>query len=348
MFSETMLVESVFAFFWALILCSFAIPPIIFLSIRKRLLDEPGERRVHVDSTSRLGGLAIFASFISAITIFGDFSRPEYAMQQILAGVILLFFAGVKDDIVPITAFKKFFVQLLATGVLVFVGGLRVSSLHGFMGIYGLENIGMSYAFTFVMIIAIVNAINLIDGLNGLAGSLVFVMSLVFGVFLNEINSPISVMCFATAGAMIGFLKFNMIDGKIFMGDSGSLVVGFLIAVFSVSYLESDLADHSKTPHLCIAILIVPLFDTLRVFITRLLQGRSPFSPDKNHIHHLLMRFGFSQTNTVFLLIGFNVSAIVLVYFLPILDLTYFVVGISVFAILVSLFFKLTDKEELV
>jgi UDP-GlcNAc:undecaprenyl-phosphate/decaprenyl-phosphate GlcNAc-1-phosphate transferase len=348
MFSETMLVESVFAFFWALIMCSFAIPPIIYLSIRKRLLDEPGERRVHVDSTSRLGGLAIFASFISAISIFGDFSSPRFAMQQVLAGVILLFFVGVKDDIVPITAFKKFFVQLLSTGIVVFVGGLRVSTLHGFMGVYGLENIGMSYAFTFVMIIAIVNAINLIDGLNGLAGSLVFVISLVFGVFLYQVSSPLSVMCFATTGAMIGFLKFNMLDGKIFMGDSGSLVVGFLVAVFSVSYLQSDLTEYSKTPHLCIAILIVPLFDTLRVFITRLLQGRSPFSPDKNHIHHLLMRFGFSQANTVFILIGFNVFVILLVNFLPHLDLTYFVLGISAFAILVSLFFRLTEKEELV
>lgn len=346
MFSEPMLVECVFAFLWALIMCSFAVPPIIYLSFRKKILDVPDDRRVHIDSTPRLGGLAIFASFASAVTIFGDFSQKHFAVQQIFAGVILLFFAGVKDDIVPITAFKKFFMQLLATGIVVFVGGLRVTSLHGFMGVYGLENIGMSYAFTFVTIIAITNAINLIDGLNGLAGSLVLLMSLVFGVLFYVQGSPMGVLAFATAGAMIGFLKFNMLDGKIFMGDSGSLVIGFLMAVFCVNYLESDLSELSKTPHLCIAILIVPLFDTLRVFITRIIQGRSPFSPDKNHIHHKLIDLGFSQIATVLILLLVNSVFIFLVMNLPLIDINYFIFSVIILAILLSVFFKFTDKKQ--
>ena len=347
MFSESMLVESVFAFLWALIMCSFAVPPIIFLSFRKKLLDIPtDDRRVHQDSTPRLGGLAIFASFVSAVTIFGDFSHKEYAIQQIFAGVILLFFAGVKDDIVPITPFKKFFVQLLATGIVVFIGGLRVTSLQGFMGVFELENIGMSYAFTFIMIIAITNAINLIDGLNGLAGSLVLLMSLVFGILFYIQDSPLCILAFSTAGAMIGFLKFNMLDGKIFMGDSGSLVIGFLMAVFSVTYLETDLSETSITPHLSIAILIIPLFDTLRVFITRIIQGRSPFSPDKNHIHHKLMDLGFSQFTTVLVLLLANLIIIIFVLQVPVFNINYFVLSLVLIAISVSLFMKFKDKQN--
>ncbi len=345
MISESMSVESVFAFLWALVVCSFSMPPIIFLSFRKKLLDVPDDRCVHIDSTPRLGGLAIFAGFMSAVMIFGDFIRPFFAMQHILAGVLLLFFAGLKDDIVPITPFKKFFVQILATGIVVFVGGLRVTSLHGFMGVIGLTNIGISYAFTFVMIIAITNAINLIDGLNGLAGSLVLLISIIFGVFFYNLDSPIAILCFALSGALIGFLKYNLIEGRIFMGDSGSLVIGFLVAVFCVSYLQSDLSETSKTPHLCIAIIVVPLFDTLRVFVTRIIQGRSPFSPDKNHIHHRLMQLGLSQLATVATLLLVNIAIVSFVYFLPKLDLTIYVSTLGILAISVSLVFRITEKK---
>lgn len=343
---ESLLIESIFAVSWALILCIFAIPPIIFLSHSKKILDEPSDRRIHLDSTPRLGGLAIFAAFMSAATIFGDFSQEEYAVQQLMAGTLLLFFAGVKDDIVPITPFKKFFVQLMATGIVVFVGGIRVTCLHGFLGVIGLENIGMSYAFTFVTIIAITNAINLIDGLNGLAGSLVMLVSIVFGCFFYQMNSPLAVIAFALTGSLAGFLRYNFSSGRIFMGDSGSLVIGFLVAVFAVQFLESDLSEISKTPHLTIAILIIPLFDTLRVFITRLLNGRSPFSPDQNHIHHKLMQNGFSQIGTVLTLLGFNVMMIIGVYFLPKVRLDFFVLGLIVFAVIVSAVFHFSDKRS--
>lgn len=343
---ESLLLESIFATSWALIMSLFAIPPIISLSFRKNILDEPDERRVHQGSTPRLGGLAIFVSFTSAITIFGDFSQTEYAIQQIFAGTLLLFFAGLKDDIVPITPFKKFFVQLIATGIVVFVGGVKVTSLHGFLGVIGLENEGMSYAVTFIMIIAITNAVNLIDGLNGLAGSLGLLIAFVFGLLFYEMNSPLAILAFALAGGLAGFLRYNFISGKIFMGDSGSLILGFLVAVFAVQYLESDLASTSKTAHLSIAILIIPLFDTLRVFVTRLLNGRSPFSPDKNHIHHKLLKNGCSQIKTVFILLGFNLSIVLLVYFFPRIKLDFFVFFLIFLAVSVSLRFRFLDKRK--
>ena len=130
------------------------------------------------------------------------------------------------------------------------------------------------------------------------------------------------------------------------MGDSGSLVIGFLVAVFAVEYLETDLSATSKTPHLCIAILIVPLFDTIRVFISRLLKGQSPFAPDQNHIHHKLTQNGFTQVQTVLILLGVNLLIVLGVYFAPKIQLDYYIFGLVFCAVLVSLAFRFFDKQK--
>lgn len=345
--SSSLLSESIFAFTWAVLLCMFAIPSIIYLSYRKRLLDEPNNRTMHEDSTPRLGGLAIFASFASALTIFGDFSRTEDAIQQILAGCILLFFVGVKDDIAPVTAFKKFFVQVLATGIVVFLGDIRITSLHGFLEVIGLTNVGLSYAFTFVTIIAITNSINLIDGLNGLAGSLLVLISLIFGFLFYQINSALAILAFSMAGAVLGFLRYNFVQGKIFMGDSGSLVAGFVVAVLGVKFLESDLSESSVSPYLTISILVIPLFDTLRVFIIRMLQSKSPFTPDKNHIHHKLIRYGFSHITTVLILLLANLVVVGFAYFFGHrIGINGFVLSIICLALGASALFNYLDKKH--
>lgn len=301
---------------------------------------------MHHDSTPRLGGLAIFASFASALTIFGNFSRDGDALQQILAGCILLFFVGVKDDIAPVTAFKKFFVQVLATGIVVFLGDIRVTSLHGFLEVIGLTNIGLSYAFTFVTIIAVTNSINLIDGLNGLAGSLLVFISLLFGLLFYQMNSPLAILAFSMGGAVLGFLRYNFVEGKIFMGDSGSLVAGFVVAVLGIQFLESDLSESSMTPYLTISILVIPLFDTTRVFVIRMLQGKSPFTPDKNHIHHKLIRYGFSHITTVLILLLVNLFIVVYAYFLGgVIGINWFVLSIICLALSISVLFNYLDKK---
>lgn len=345
--SASLLSESLFAFLWALLLSIFAIPTVIFLSFRKKLLDLPNNRTVHEDGTPRLGGLAIFAGFASAITIFGDFSNKQAAFQQIMAGCILLFFVGLKDDIAPITAFKKFFIQVLSAGIVVFLGDVRITHLHGFLDVFLLQNDGLSYAFTFMMIIAITNSINLIDGLNGLAGSIVVVVSVCFGFLFFNMNSTLTVMSFALTGAFIGFLRYNMFSGKIFMGDSGSLVGGFVISILCIQFLESDVADVSlPVAHVCISIMIIPLFDTLRVFVLRSIQGKSPFTPDKNHVHHKLLSYGCSQLVTVLILLFVNIALVVFaLYFGEDIDLNIYVAGLAVFAIGVSFIFKFLDKK---
>jgi len=343
---ESLLAETIFAFLWAILISIFAIPSIIYLAYRKHLLDIPDNRKVHEGSIPRLGGLAIFASLMSALTIFGDFSNPRESIQQILAGCVLLFFTGMKDDVAPISAFKKFFVQVLAAGIVIFIGDIRITNLHGFLEIYQIDNIGISYAFSLIMIIAITNSINLIDGLNGLAGSLIVLMSTAFGILFFQFNSTLTILAFCLSGALIGFLRYNFFGGKIFMGDSGSLVSGFVISVLAIYFIESDTSLDSRTPHLAIAILVIPLFDTIRVFIIRTLKGRSPFSPDKNHIHHRLLDLGFSQVSTVMTLLGLNLVAILVVLYTERLNINLFVLSISLIAFILSLIFKFFGSKE--
>ncbi len=299
------MLDIILAFVWAFLLAIFAIPSIIFVSYRKHLLDEPNHRTIHESLTPRLGGLAIFAGFMSAITIFGDMKQ---GIQQLLAGCLIIFFIGVKDDLVTVSALKKFFVQVLSAGIIMFVADLRIMNFHGILGILELTP-GISYTFTFFVIIGITNSVNLIDGLDGLAGSIIMVISITFGIYFFQYGQmPYAFVAFTLAGAVLGFLRYNFFKAKVFMGDTGSLLCGFIVSVMSIKFIESDFTPAS--PAMAIAILFVPIFDTLRVFVIRLIQGKSPFYPDNNHIHHHLLNLGFSQIWVVVLLILLNVFVI--------------------------------------
>ncbi len=299
------------AFLWSFVIAVFAIPSIISVAHRKNLLDEPNFRGMHQSLTPRLGGLAIFAGFISSMTLFG-MSTPS--IQKILAGSVLLFFIGLKDDIVAISPFKKFFVQILATGIVVFLGDIRITSFHGFLNIGEIPD-GISYAFSFLTIIGITNAVNLIDGLDGLAGSITMVISSVFGLaFFVMDDLPFTFLAVCIIGAIVGFLRYNIHKAIIFMGDTGSLTCGFLVSVMAIEFLHQDKLQAS--PSISVAILCIPLYDTLRVFGWRILKGRSPFSPDKNHIHHILSRSGLSQLQIVGTLIAINMVLIGITFLL--------------------------------
>ncbi len=291
---------------WSFLIAIFAVPSIISVSHRKKLFDQPNHRTIHELLTPRLGGLAIFAGFMSALTIFGDM---ELGVQQLLAGCLILFFIGVKDDIVTVSAFKKFFVQLLAAGIVMFIGEVRITSFQGFMGIYDLE-IGISYGFTFLVIIGITNAINLIDGLDGLAGSLILLISLTFGIYFYSYNLPYAFVAFSLSGAVLGFLRYNFYRATIFMGDTGSLLCGFIVAVMAIEFIEMNAVG--SAPALAVGILVIPIFDTIRVFSIRILRGQSPFHPDRNHIHHRLLSLKLSQIMVVGILILFNVITILI------------------------------------
>lgn len=334
-------IQAAMAFFWAFSVSVFAIPSIIKVAHQKNLLDEPNKRTVHASLTPRLGGLAIFTGFVSAYTIFAE---TNLICQRIIAGAILLFFIGLKDDIISVSVFKKFFVQLLATGIIVFVADVRISDFQGVLGIHKID-VGFSYGFSFLVIVGITNAINLIDGLDGLAGCLTLLMCGFFGVLFyycgNSNCIPFAFLAVCLAGGLVGFLKYNLKRAIIFMGDAGSLVCGFLIAAMSIEIVEARVT--AVSPAIVIAIVIIPVFDSLRVFTIRILQGNSPFSPDKNHIHHVLMRYGIPQFYIVLLLCGITFICVSSVWLLESYGNNILLFGLFICMLLAAWVLKMID-----
>lgn len=329
------------SFFWAFLVALFAVPSIIYIAHLKNMLDTPNVRTVHESLTPRLGGVAVFAGFMSALTIFADLSN---GIQQLLAGCIVLFFVGLKDDLVTISVAKKFVGQLLATGIVMIMADVRLTSFQGILGIHELP-IGISYAFTFLVIVGITNSINLIDGLDGLAGTIVLIISSTFGYyFVRYGGSSYGNYVFVSVcllGGMLGFLRYNFHRATIFMGDTGSLVCGFIVSVLTIQFIEMGLQVgqpfQSAAPSVAVGILFVPLFDTLRVFIVRMMAGRSPFSPDKNHVHHRILAMGFQQISTVMLLGLLNVVVILFVINFASLGNTLLIGGLLAFSLLSTL-----------
>ena len=323
--------DIILAFITAFTLTYFAIPSIIKVARIKNLCDEPGERRSHTVSTPSLGGVAIFAGVIFSIIlwtpfdVFGD-------LQYILCAFIVIFLVGARDDIVPVSPTNKLIAQLFATCILVFKSNVLITSMYGLFGIGDLPII-VSYALSIFTILVIINAFNLIDGINGLSGSIGTLISLTFGTWFILIDRlELAIIAFTLAGSTIAFLKYNVTPARIFMGDTGSLLLGIVCSILAIKFLEwnkiiQTIPEYSylqpfhvkSVPAVAIGIMILPLFDTLRVFTMRVLRGRSPMSPDRNHIHHLLIDFGFTHmkatgvlvlVNTLFILMAINLQQI--------------------------------------
>lgn len=280
-------------------------PVIILLSRKKKLMDVPGMRSAHTSQVPTFGGAGIFIAFtILSMTFCALMHCPPEALKRLLAlmaAISILFFLGVKDDMVGLAPTKKFGGQIVAAGLVILAGGVRILSLEGIFGIGELPYLA-SVLFTGFVILLVVNAYNLIDGIDGLAGSIALIANVVFGgFFLMNGNPSSAVQAFVLAGALLGFLRFNLSGAqRIFMGDSGSLFVGFLLAYQAVLLLNSNQASpggalFTNAPVFVLCLLSLPLLDTLRVFILRVLSGKSPFTADRNHIHHRLLDMGLGH-----------------------------------------------------
>lgn len=318
--------DIILAFITAFTLTYFAIPSIVYIAKKKNLVDEPGERRSHTVSTPSLGGIAIFAGVLFSIilwtpfNVFGD-------LQYILCAFIIIFLIGARDDIIPVPAVKKLLAQIFAACILVFKSNVVITSLYGLFGVLDL-NIYVSYALSIFTILVIINAFNLIDGINGLSGSIGILISITFGTWFILIDRlELAIIAFTLAGATLAFLKYNITPARIFMGDTGSLLIGLVCAILAIKFIElnrtilisSDFEHYrhlavKSVPAVTIGIMIIPLFDTLRVFLTRALRGRSPFSPDRTHIHHLILDLGFSHMQGTGILLGVNILFILMVF----------------------------------
>jgi UDP-GlcNAc:undecaprenyl-phosphate/decaprenyl-phosphate GlcNAc-1-phosphate transferase len=317
----------------AFLITFFSIPVIIEVAKSKKLFDEPDERKVHHEVTPTLGGLGIFAGFIVA-SLLGVPSTVPPVFQYFVAAVMVIFFLGIKDDILILSAYKKFIGQLVAAGIIIKFGGVQINNMHGFLGLGTISHTA-SILLTLFTIIVITNSFNLIDGVDGLAGSLGLLTSTIFGLyFLATGQLMYAVMAFSLVGSLVAFLIYNFSPAKIFMGDTGSLLIGILNSVFVIKFIAVA-ADSSlglplqSAPAIGFAILIVPLFDTLRVVTMRILNRRSPFSPDRNHIHHFLLDLGLSHKMIALTCLGTNIAFIALAYFLRFTGTTMVILALS-------------------
>lgn len=293
-----------------------SIPSIIYTSIKYNLFDTNDmHRKIHGDNISRLGGLAIVGSFTISTLLFSTLTAFEEA-NFLITSCIILAALGLKDDVYGSNTSTKFILQLIVAIILVFFGGFRLTSLYGVLGI-GDMNLMWGGIFSVILIIFLNNAFNLIDGIDGLAASIGIIANLFFGVIFALMNQvPYAFIAFALAGSIAGFLKFNWYPAKIFMGDTGALIIGLVTAALSIKFIElnkfSDKPDPFiySAPAIAVSILIVPIFDSLRIFMVRIIKGKSPFHGDRNHIHHRLERLGLKPPLIIIATAGLNIAMI--------------------------------------
>ncbi|MGN6294886.1 MAG: MraY family glycosyltransferase [Chitinophagaceae bacterium] len=311
----------------AFIISFLAIPVVLQIAEQKRLYDIPDERKVHTQAVASLGGVGIFGGFLlaSLLSIQG-YLNPEF--QYFFAAALVIFFLGLKDDLVVLSASKKIVGQIIAASILIHLGGIRLSSMHGLFGFDQLPE-AFELALSYFTIIVVINSFNLIDGIDGLAGSLGILTMVVFGTYFFAIGfQAYALLAFALAGSLVAFLIFNHPPAKIFMGDSGSLMIGLINAIMVIKFINvasdpSVAVPLSSSVAIGVAILIIPLLDTLRVFAIRIFNGRSPFTPDRNHIHHLLLSRGLSHAGVTLTCVSANIAFIVLAYTCRSLGSTY-------------------------
>jgi UDP-GlcNAc:undecaprenyl-phosphate GlcNAc-1-phosphate transferase len=299
-----------------------AIPSILHVARARHLYDDLGHfRKQHDHGIPRLGGVAIFVSFTITSLLFSmtDKSLP---INYLLTACIILFAMGLKDDLSGVNSRTKFFIQFIVASILVLLGNIRLSSMYGVFGIYDLPY-WPSVAMSVLTIILIVNAFNLIDGIDGLAATTGIIVNGCFAaLFMYMQQYELAAVSLAMVGAIFGFLKFNLTPAKIFMGDTGSLLIGLISVVMAMKFIELNKVTNIKTPEifsapaLAVAILIGPIFDTIRVFILRISNGLSPFNADRNHIHHRMLKLGFNHLHTTLILAAINVLCIVMVLWL--------------------------------
>ncbi len=311
LFSELFL--NLLAFTLGFCIVIIATPSILRVARAKKLFDPVGDRKIHKQVVPPLGGVGIFLGFVLSTIISTDGYSFD-SLKYIIAAVILMFFIGLKDDLMNISARKKFVVQVFAVILLITLGNVQLTNLHGLFGIYEIHYASSVFLSLFAML-TIVNAFNLIDGIDGLASGLSIFASFVFGVWFYLAGQiQFAIMSFALAGSLAGFFLYNVFGNKnkLFMGDTGSLVIGLVVSTLAIKFNEFNIIKNvpyaiGAAPAVSFAIIIVPLIDTLRVITIRLLSGKSPFAADTNHIHHRILQLCPSHFKVTLIVILFNI-----------------------------------------
>ena len=322
----------------AFVIGFYAMPIIILVSNQKKLFDLPGHRKVHTSPIPSLGGLGIFVGFMMGLLLTLDINTVANELQYFLAAFSIVFFFGIKDDILNLVPMKKFMGQIAVAVILIFKANLIITNMHGFLGLLVVHPT-ISYILTAFTIIVTMNAYNLIDGVDGLAGTIGIITSSVFATFFY-INGDMfyALMGFTFSASLLAFLIYNYSPARIFMGDTGSMLAGLINAMFAIRFIGTStdvkVFPILAAPAMAFGILLMPLADTLRVFAIRMSHGRSPFMPDRNHLHHLLLDRGLNHMQVT---ITISVTAIIMIV------LTYFALPLgatAVIALQVAIFFS--------
>ncbi|HEY9113461.1 MAG TPA: MraY family glycosyltransferase [Bacteroidales bacterium] len=304
------------AFLLAFLITYVAIPSVVDVAKLKNLYAVENERTSHKSSIPTLGGFAVFSGFIVSVMIFAYIPNIPY-LQYIVAGMLIVFLLGLKDDVIALAPMTKIVGEVIAATIIIDLGNVRISGLYGFMGITSIGPYTSDLLSIFV-IIAIVNAFNLIDGIDGLASGVGIIAGLTFGFWFYLAGyTQIAILAFALVGALLAFFFYNVfsVKNKIFMGDIGSLVLGFTMSIFAIKFNELNstyMGDFRivAAPAVSIGILIVPIYDTIRVFTLRILKGRSPFSADRQHVHHYMVDITGSHKKATAIILAVNVAFI--------------------------------------
>lgn len=326
--TTTFWMANAIAVFSVCVLCTgLLIQQILLISFRKRLFDQPDERKIHQGAVPRLGGIAfkpvVFFSialmfglcqFFGYGNMFDGISAESRPLAFSFCCVMLLYLVGMADDLIGIRYKAKFAVQIMC-GVMMIAGGMWISNLHGLFGIHEVAA-WFGYPLTILVIVFIINSINLIDGIDGLASGLCGVATLFYGMVFFLLQEYIyAVLSFATLGVLVPFFYYNVFGDankqkKIFMGDTGSLTTGMVLCVLSLKILQyPPTSVPDRFPDLLIfaySPLFIPCLDVVRVYLHRVRNGKNPFLPDKNHIHHKLLAVGMRQRAAMVTIISFS------------------------------------------
>ena len=324
LFSENLWFTAVFVFLLSFSVAYFALPSVIYVVKQKNLMDSPNERSSHKEKTPTLGGISFFVSIVFTLMVFRPFDIDQVGIN-ILSGVGVLFFVGLKDDLVGVKPSTKIIGQIIATLMLFFSTDLKITTLDGFLNITDIPY-WTSVFISCAIVMAIVNSYNLIDGINGSASMVGMVIFSAFAYVFYDAEMYyyflLSILCI---GFLLAFLRYNLSNkNRVFMGDTGSMIVGFVLAVLAIKFfaldttsLESAIINPTNKVWVLLSIIFIPFFDTTRVFTTRIIRHGKPFKADRSHIHHVIIDYlKLSHAKASILLASINLSVFIVILYL--------------------------------
>ena len=351
------LLQFVFYFFGTFMLSYFLIPKIRAKALKLNLKDTPDIRSSHTIPVPTFGGIVFYISYI-LILFFAQSLDSNHVSITLIASISILFFTGLLDDFRNLSPKIKFLCQIIGVALLMFQPDFRILSFHGFMGIYEIP-LYVSVGGSMFFLLGLINAFNLIDGIDGLTGITGVIVASFYSYMLYNLGYFFYLsISLATIATLLAFLRFNFSNKrKIFMGDTGSLVIGLVLGILTLKLLSvaddaySSLSFYrAQLPLFLIAVLFVPLLDTMRVMFLRLTSGVSMFKPDRNHLHHIIVDFGLSHRKASFF-IGFVNFSVALIMFFVIQKFNTFqslcLLGLMFFIAIMVLFLMNKNKTAL-